>query len=122
MPWSYSQKTGQLKFNGIVVGKGYSGAGLSAKTGRNNSEMEDVRNKGPIPRGQWNIGTAYADKKRGPVVLALTPVGHNAHGRTDFLIHGNNSKNDASEGCIILGPDLRKKVANSGDTILTVTE
>ena len=43
-------------------------------------------------------------------------VSSDAHGRSGFLIHGDNSKGDksASEGCIILGPDVRKAIADSG--------
>ena len=120
MPWTYSQSTGELRRNGSLVGTGYSGAGNSAATGRNNSAMQDVANHGPIPQGQWTIGTARRHATKGPTVMALTPVGHNALGRTAFLIHGNNAVNNASQGCIILGPTIRNQIASSGDTTLTV--
>ena len=56
--------------------------------------------------------------------MSLTPVGHLAHGRTAFLIHGDSIKHpgDASEGCIILGPHIRTRIAASGDTVLNVIE
>jgi hypothetical protein len=43
----------------------------------------------------------------------LTPDGHEAHGRTEFLIHGDSvdAPGTASEGCIILSPAIRKKIA-----------
>ena len=121
MPWQYSQKTTELTHNGESIGSGYSG-----KKGiwRNNPAMEMVKNKGPIPRGQYRIGAARRHPAKGPVTMSLTPVGHRAHGRTAFLIHGDSVKHpgDASEGCIILGPHLRMRIAGSGDTVLNVVE
>lgn len=121
MSWSYSQSTGQLRHNGQLIGTGYSGAGLTSATGRNNSGMQNVANQGPIPQGQWKIGPAYTHPNKGPTVMKLTPVSVNTFGRSLFLIHGNNSSNNASQGCIIMGPSIRQQVANSGDTALTVT-
>jgi hypothetical protein len=120
MPWEYSQSTGRLRLNGQVVGTGYSGAGLTSTTGRNNSSMQSVANAGPIPQGQWTIGAPISHATKGPMVMRLTPVGHTALGRSGFLIHGNNAANNASEGCIILGPALRLQIAQSGDTALSV--
>ncbi len=37
----------------------------------------------------------------------LAPKGHDAHGRSGFQIHGNNVKNDASRGCIIMDFPVR---------------
>lgn len=121
MPWTYSQSTGQLRHNGQLVGTGYSGAGMTSTTGRNNVSMQSIPNQGPIPQGQWHVGGAYNHPTKGPTVMALTPDGHNALGRTAFLIHGNNAQNNASQGCIILAPAIRQQIANSGDTTLTVT-
>lgn len=121
MPWTYSQATGQLRHNGQLVGTGYSGAGRTSETGRNNPAMQNVSNHGPIPQGQWHIGIAYRHAQKGPTVMSLTPVGHNAYGRTAFLIHGNNTQNDASQGCIILPPAIRRQLSNSDDKELIVT-
>jgi hypothetical protein len=54
--------------------------------------------------------------------MRLTPQGHNAHGRTGFLIHGDSRRNpgNASEGCIILNRSAREAIANSGDATLEV--
>jgi hypothetical protein len=120
MPWTYSQSTGRLRHNGVLVGRGYSGHGLTAAGGRDNPAMQNVPNQGPIPQGQWRIGPAHRDPHKGPVVMRLTPVGHSTFGRSGFLIHGNNTANNASEGCIILGPALRRQIAHSGDNVLTV--
>ena len=123
MPWSYSQSTGQLTHNGAPVITGYSGAGMTAATGRNNSSMQNVAYQGPIPQGQWHIGPAHTHHTQHgslPVAMVLSPVGHNALGRTNFLIHGNNSANNASQGCVILDNPTRHQISTSGDNILNV--
>lgn len=53
--------------------------------------------------------------------MNLTPAGHNALGRSGFMIHGNNIQNNASQGCIILGLTIRQQIASSKDHILVVT-
>jgi len=120
MAWTYSQSTGQLKHNGTVVGTGYSGAGMTTATGRNNPAMQSLHNQGPIPQGHYHIGTAYFHRHKGPITMNLTPVGHNAFGRTEFRIHGDNAANNASEGCVILGPTIRHQISASGDAALLV--
>jgi hypothetical protein len=53
--------------------------------------------------------------------MNLDPVdGTNTFGRSLFRIHGDNARHDASEGCIILGPSIRKLIAASGDHDLEV--
>lgn len=108
----YFQKSGRLTLNGKEVGRGYSGNG----DGLNNPSKEKVKDVGPIPAGLWTIGPAFKHDSKGPTVMRLTPDGHRAHGRDGFLIHGDNKKmdNSASEGCIILPLDVRKKIAESG--------
>src|SRR5262245_26064491 len=110
--WVYKQSSGELWLNGKTIGKGYSGHGKSV----NNPEAEKDANVGPIPRGEWTIGDAFTHETKGPVVMRLTPFsGTNTFGRSGFLIHGDNSKvnQSASEGCIILGPAIRKQIAGS---------
>lgn len=118
MPWQYHQKCGQLFHNGHFVEKGYSGKGA----GKDNPQFEATSRVGPIPCGRWKIGPAYTHPEKGPVVMKLTPVGHTAHGRTEFRIHGDSNKHpgDASEGCIILGRTTREKISHSHDTDLEV--
>jgi hypothetical protein len=115
----YSQKTGRLVLDGKEIGSGYSGAG----EGKNNPDKEDEKNVGPIPRGQYKIGKSK-EWKGMPNCFDLSPDGHDAHGRTAFLIHGDSKKNpgSASEGCIILSADVRKKIAESGATRLRVVK
>lgn len=47
---------------------------------------------------------------------------NNMFGRDAFRIHGDNSRGDqsASQGCIILHPNIRNQISNSGDNILHV--
>ena len=55
MGWVYSQRTGEIRHNGVMIGRGYSGKGV----GKNNPHMQNVGFKGPIPRGAYFIGHAY---------------------------------------------------------------
>ena len=120
MPWTYSQSSGELRHNGILVGTGYSGAGLNAASGRNNPSMQNVPNQGPIPTGQYVIGPSYNHPQKGPISINLSPIGHNVLGRSGFMIHGNNVQNNASQGCVILGPTIRQQIAASSDHVLMV--
>ena len=118
--YTYSQSTGILTRNGITVGQGYSGHGA----GRNNPAMQGVRDVGPIPRGRYTIGPPFdtAPSEHGPHVMRLMPVpGTDTLGRDGFLMHGDNEKHDASEGCIIMPRGVRDAVSANGDTDLTVT-
>lgn len=122
MSWNYQQSTGILK---SPVGSSWQGAtwiGYSGRDdGRNNPDMQDVHNIGPIPQGSYTIGPAYEDPEKGPIVMHLTPSPDNEmFGRSGFLMHGNNPENDASEGCIIMSPNVRKIVNASEDKMLQV--
>jgi hypothetical protein len=118
MPWIYHQQSGQLFYNGTFLEKGYSGKGA----GKDSHQFEATPKVGPIPCGKWKIGAAFTHEKKGPVVMRLTPVGHTAHGRTGFLIHGESRQHpgDASEGCIILRRTIRESISASHDTDLEV--
>ncbi len=120
MPWQYNQRTGQLQHNGRNVSVGYSGRGA----GRNNPLMENAQSIGPIPRGRYRIGPQHTHPSKGPVTMALTPVGHTAHGRTHFLIHGDSIRHpgNASEGCIVLDRAARQAIATSGDNDIEVVQ
>lgn len=120
--WTYHQRSGQLFHNGRLIGRGYSGDGPGPSDGCNNPSMEAVRNRGPIPRGRWRIGPPHRSRRVGPHAMALGPVGHDAHGRTAFMIHGDDRDNDASRGCIILSRILRQQISASGDPVLEVLE
>jgi hypothetical protein len=119
----YEQSTGDLyKVNPdgslTLVARGYSGA---EGWGRNNPAAQYEQNVGPIPVGQYSIGPAYNHDQLGPTTLRLDPQpGTGTGGRDAFRIHGNNSTNDASTGCVILDPVTRGQI-NSGSTLTVVS-
>jgi hypothetical protein len=122
--WEYSQSTGKLRSHTAPlevtdIGTGYSGSG----SGLNNQAMQNKPFVGPIPQGYYDIGPQYNSPNTGPSVMDLTPWGStNTFGRNNFQIHGDNACgcNSASQGCIVVGPQIRNKIANSGDTLLRV--
>lgn len=114
--WRYVQSTGALYGVAGLIGTGYSGHG----EGRNNPAMEAVPRVGPIPAGLWAISNPHDSPHTGPFTLDLTPVGHDAHGRSAFKIHGDNKAHDASAGCIVLFRAVRETIWNSGDHQLEV--
>lgn len=122
MAWEYRQRSGELFYNGNYVATGYSGRGA----GRNNPDMQEqsgLIDAGPIPRGNYQIGSPRQSRRTGPHVLDLNPRGHNAEGRTAFQVHGDSSAHPgrASTGCIILPRAIREQISNSGDDLLQVT-
>lgn len=122
LDWEFSQSTGKITHvnsNGdsTNVGTGYAGHG----DGRNNPAMQDVPNVGPIPQGTYNIGPGHYSPNTGPNTMNLTPdPGTDTFGRDLFRIHGNNSTNDASHGCVIANPNIRNQINNSSDRVLRV--
>jgi hypothetical protein len=121
MTWTYQQSTGALTRNdGVVIGDGYSGNGK----GLNEPDAESWHDIGPIPAGEWTIGTFFDDPGgKGPIVCHLTPLpATETFGRNGFMIHGDNAAMNctASEGCIVLSRPLRQQIAASGDTELLV--
>lgn len=118
MTWTYSQSSGELLRSGAFQGTGYSGTG----DGRNNPDMQNVPDVGPLPQGDYDIGPAHDHPQLGPCVMNLEPTADtNTFGRSLFRIHGDNARHDASHGCVILGPTIRQAIRDSGDTKLTVT-
>lgn len=116
MPWEYSQRSGQLSYNGQPVAQGHSGSGA----GRNNPDLQHVPNAGPIPRGRYSIGRPRASLQTGAHVLDLSPLGHGAHGRAPLQIHGDARSAATSNGCIVLTREIRQRISGSGDRILVV--
>jgi hypothetical protein len=120
MAWSYSQSTGTLSHDGQVIAIGYSGH----DAGKNNPDMQQIPNTGPIPQGRYVIGTPHDSDKVGPFAMQLTPTPPtNTFGRFAFMMHGDSivHPGTASEGCIILLRDARNQIASSGDNDLIVT-
>lgn len=120
--WSYQQSTGQLaNGGGTVVGNGYSGS----PAGKNDPSKENVPCVGPIPRGLYTIEAPFNSPTHGPFAMPLEPDPANEmFGRSGFLMHGDSLEHPgcASEGCIIMPPQVRQQVWNSGDHQLQVVE
>lgn len=120
MTFIYRQTNGHMTKDDHLIGVGYSGNG----EGLNNPDKEREVAVGPIPRGQWHIDRWDEHHgEKGPIVAVLSPVGHDAHGRSEFLIHGPhaNDHQDSSHGCIILARPIREAMRASGDMDLLVT-
>lgn len=122
--WIYSQSTGLLTHNGVVISRGYSGK----DRGKNNPAFQNVKGIGPVPVGMWKIVNKYDSKNVGPYTLTIWAADktfndtHDATGRGAFRIHGDSIKNPgtASKGCIILPRNIREKIWGSGDRDLKV--
>jgi len=100
--------------------RGYSGA----KSHLNDVWAESLKGLGPIPQGGWYIRSAMHHPRLGPCAIPLAPAGHDAHGRTEFFIHGDNRFGDftASEGCIVASRATRETIRALGLRWLLVTE
>jgi hypothetical protein len=123
--WTYIQKSGELLHAGEHEGVGYSGFDdpLSGQAGKNNPDLQNVHEVGPIPVGRYVIGSPHDTLTHGPFVLPLTPDAANEmFDRSGFLIHGDSvvEPGTASRGCIIMSRTIRNEVAASGDHVLTV--
>jgi hypothetical protein len=107
----YAQDTGAMfDVRGVLLHRGYSGN----HTGLNNPADEDVRAVGPLPCGLYTIGPARNPIDHlGPIALPLMPaVTNEMFGRSAFFIHGDNAagNHSASDGCIIMPPDVRATI------------
>lgn len=115
----YSQKTGELRREGVLVGNCYSGHGL----GKNNPNLQHLKDVGPIPCGDYTIEEPVDTVTHGPFVLRLTPDPKNKmFDRAGFLIHGDSviSPGSASRGCLVTGRSNRENIWKSGDRWLRV--
>lgn len=118
MSLTYDQRSGVLSLDGHEWGAGYSGSGI----GKNNASMEDMPNVGPIPKGKYAIGDWHDNITKGPVVCRLIQIGHDAHGRTAFMIHGDSREHpgEASQGCIVLPKAVRARIQATHQTEIEV--
>lgn len=119
MSWTYRQHDGALLRNDRSIATGYSGHGA----GKNNPDLQDDAGIGPIPRGFWHMTGLESGGPTGPFTIILDPEpGTVTFGRTLFRIHGDSKAHpgSASHGCVILGPQVRHDIWNSGDHLLDV--
>ena len=117
--WTFKVTAGELWHDGKFISKGYSGAPGYV----NDPSKEDLRNRGPLPRGGWRVGETVVVQRLGPVVLRLTPKpATKMFGRSGFLIHADSIKRPggASEGCLILPYTTRILITASPDKDLEV--
>lgn len=71
---TYDQRTGTIECSDKDSGETFRDQCYSGKgPGKNNPDMQDVPNVGPIPRGPWNIGPTYYSRNTGPETITLTP-------------------------------------------------
>lgn len=121
MSFVYRQTAPIMLHDGVILRclTLYSGHG----SGLNNPAYEAMANVGPIPAGMWRIVQwfdTYEDK--GPIVAQLEAVGFDPHGRSGFLIHGDNAAANfsASHGCIIASHECRAAMRAIPDFALQV--
>ena len=103
----------------VVCSSGYSGC----DPGKNDPAYQTIPDVGPIPQGDYEIGSPENTEEHGPFVLPLTHNENNVMwGRSGFLIHGDSIEHpgQASKGCIILPRAVREQIAASGDNLLRV--
>jgi len=92
---------------------------------RNNPAQTGEKDYGPIPEGTWYL--TRVTQSKGPFTIVLEAAQRSQlKGRDDdFRIHGDNSYNQASAGCIIMDREYRERIArainNGSNPILYVT-
>ncbi len=104
-------------------GRGWSGQGV----GWNNPTAQNMKDRGPIPRGCWKVAGVTGSK--GPTTIVLEPLfssdpTNNNRDLSTFRIHGASRDPEtralSSEGCIIMGPTDREKIATRIGEIICV--
>ena len=123
--WTYEQNTGRLLDpNGVFVAKGYAGGNCGKNPeGVNNHDMQSVHNVGPLPVGNYKLGTMIEESELGPCAIPLIPDPANEmFGRGHFFCHGDmiGHIGAGSEGCIVQARPVRMALAASQDRDLQV--
>lgn len=125
MSWLWDQSAGELRRDGKIVSRGYSGK----DRGKNNPALQNVPGIGPIPQGMWRMVRVYDSANVGPFTIELHAVDatpgddrHDETGRGAFRIHGDSIRapGTASKGCIILPRAVREALWRSGDRLIEV--
>ena len=108
----YRISTGDIFYNGDLLGRGYSGAPGYV----NDVTSVNLKNLGPIPPGDWVLDSVLQnDGHLGPFVIVLRPLETTQlFGRDggSFRCHGAGPKDiggaqESSEGCIVANPIIR---------------
>lgn len=109
--YRYIQCSGKLFRAETLLAVGYAGR----YDGKNNPDMQDVKEIGPLPVGLYRIGDPYKHELLGPITMNLEPNYSNEMlGRADFRIHGDSSEHPgmASKGCIVMPREIRQFIAD----------
>lgn len=118
--WVFEQSSGRMSDSlGRTLADGYAGNGA----GKNNPAMQNVHQVGPLPVGLYTILAPEEGHPTGPYTLPLVPDATNVmFGRSEFRIHGDSleSPGNASDGCIVMPPEARRHIWESGDHRLEV--
>jgi hypothetical protein len=124
----YSQSSGGFSCFGddgkgkqVIDAKCYSGRGQS----KNNPNDQCIANKGPLPRGWYDIDQGYNHRKLGnPTFNLKQQPGTNMCMRDLFRIHADSAAHpgDASDGCIVCDKAIREQVRRGGGGTLLVTQ
>lgn len=83
----------------------------------NCSRLDDMTDIGPIPCSSWAIFQSFGEDFDMP----LLPLDHGANRRVGFSLHGNCRKKSKRAG-IYLPLEIRRRISESGDTLLLVVE
>lgn len=133
MSWAYEISTGRMYYDdGSLLATGYSGQPPHV----NDLAAVGERGIGPIPPGSWQLTGVEDSPRTGPFTIILTPDAATmlsvlALGRdpNTLRIHGERETPPpgyASDGCVVLPHEIRKKIWDSGDhyldTIATLEE
>jgi len=125
MAWEYDRASGTLTHNGTVKTTGYSGKGRY----KNHPETEAIHaphgspDAAPLPSGSYTISAPFNSHVTGAYAMRLNPNSSNTmFGRGDFEIHGDSRQHpgEASEGCVVIAPSVRREIWASGDRTLKV--
>ena len=100
---TYSQTRGSVTDeSGALIAEGWSGHGA----GKNNPDMQDAHNLGPLPQGLYRVGPWQTHPRLGPICAPLTQIEGETFGRSAFWIHGPSTApshyGQESEGCIVV--------------------
>ena len=121
MAWIYNVSLRTFKHNNQYM---FSALYAGAPGYKDNPEYECVKGKGPLPRDKYRVvGRPFTHPHAGRYTLRLEPSPDNTMcNRGGFLIHGDKGSDPgkASNGCIVLHLNFRRRIFESGDRELIV--
>ena len=126
MPWTFEIAAGKW-YNpaGEFVSHVYAGGDCGKRPeGRNNPDMCNVPNIGPLPPGDYTMGTPVEHSRLGAFAIPLTPDPANEmYGRRGFYFHGDTEvPGNASDGCIVGSRPVRDAAHASPDQRVRVVK